>query len=802
MSATGFSIAEKKVLKENKYAFQAEINRLMGILINSLYSNRDIFLREVISNASDALDKLRFLALTNKEALGEGDVAKLEIRIFADKKNRILHVRDSGIGMTKEDLVNNLGRIAKSGTADFIEKLSKSDSMTSQIGQFGVGFYSTFLAAHTVTVTTKHNDDVQYVWESSDEEQGAYTISEDPRGNTLGRGTMISMHLKKDADEYLEDSKLKEMIRKYSEFINFPIYLWTGSTHDVLEDFTEDEQAVTEEELRQEEEAETDELIGEESAQRSYKTKAWEWKLVNAHKPIWTRKPSQIEDQEYANFFRALTRSTESEGDSNDTGKSLHHTHFTAEGDHSFTGLLYVPATPPFGMFEQQKLGINARLRLYVKRVFITDSFDLLPKYLAFLVGVVDSDDLPLNISRESLQQHKIMDVIRKKLVRKAIAMFQKMADEDEKIRKRLNDSSEDDSSSNDDDNNNNNKDELSKYETFYQKYHANLKLGAIEDYANRARLSKLLRFNSYRHTGVKAEQRGELRMISLAQYVEEMKPKQDKIYYLGGETRDQIESSPLLEGLVAKGYDVLYFTDPIDEYLVEALRTFELDGSKYSFADVGKEGIKVDADEERKVKHMREEFKPLTDFLKKNLQGKFYSVKLTNRLRNTPCALVAASNSYSANMERIMKAQALGAHDERLKNIAPVNKVLELNPFHPIIVELLRLVTNGQTSEAKEAGQLLFDGAMVSSGYSLEQPLTFAQRLYKALATNLKVDTTEFDEKNAKPRVYDPSEPEVEYEPEADEKIVIENGPERVKYRPEEIEVVTTDETAGHDEL
>jgi heat shock protein beta len=715
ISDTGFSIAEKKLLTENKFEFQAEINRLMGILINSLYSNRDIFLREVISNASDALDKIRFLSLTDKSVLGEGEGSKLEIRIKVDRKNRILHVRDTGLGMTKQDLVNNLGRIAKSGTADFIEKLSKSDSMTSQIGQFGVGFYSTFLAANTVTVTTKHNDDVQYVWESSDTDQGSYTIAEDPRGNTLGRGTLISMHLRADAEEYLDEAKLREMIRKYSEFINFPIYLWAPSEKDTYDDLTEEEEEVTEEELKAASVA--GDLVDEEEAQELFKTEVWDWELLNQNKPIWTRKPSDISDEEYKKFYQAIVK---------DESEPIHRIHFTAEGDHSFTGLLYIPGTPPFSMFDQRAALSN--LKLYVKRVFITDRFDLLPKFLSFLAGVVDSDDLPLNISRESLQQHRIMDIIRKKLVRKALAMFQDLAN-----------------------------DLPEAYAKFYAQYHTNLKLGAIEDFTNRARIMKLLRFNTYNHPE---------KQISLDEYAEQMRPGQDKIYFLGGESNEVIRTSPLLETLTSKGYDVIFLTAPIDEYLVEVATKYEHGSTKLKFADVGKEGLKVDADEEKKVKHMRETFKPLTEFLKKHLIGKFYAVKLTNRLRNTPCALVAAANSYSANMERIIKAQALGG-DERMKHVAPVNKVLELNPHHPIIEELLRLVNEGQEDRAKEAGQLLFDGAVVSSGFALEEPLSFSHRLYRALSQNLNIDTSEFDARTAKPLVFDPS---ADPEPEATE--------------------------------
>lgn len=719
ISDTGFTIAEKKLLTESKYQFQAEINRLMGILINSLYSNRDIFLRELISNASDALDKIRFLSLTDKSVLGEGENARLEIRIRLDKKNRMLHVRDTGIGMTKDDLVNNLGRIAKSGTAEFIEKLTSSDKLSSQIGQFGVGFYSAFLAANTVTVTTKNNNDKQYIWESNDEDQGSYTIAEDPRGNTLGRGTLVSLHLRPDAEEYLDEGKLKNMIKRYSEFINFPIYLWTSHERDTFADLSEGEAAVSEDDLKMDEIQEGD-LVDEDAAQDMFKEKVWDWELINENKPIWTRKPVDISDEDYTNFYKAIVR---------DDSNPLTHIHFTAEGDHSFTGLLYVPDKAPFGMFESRMNLSN--LKLYVKRVFITDRVDLLPKYLAFLAGVVDSDDLPLNISRESLQQHRIMDIIRKKLVRKAIAMFQDLADDQPEL-----------------------------YSQFYGKYHQNIKLGCIEDFTNRVRLTKLLRFNTYKHTG---------EPISLEQYVEEMKKGQDKIFFLGGESDEAIRTSPLLETLTSKGYDVLFFTSPIDEYVAETIGKFETGEEKYKFADVGKEGLKVDEDEEKKVKHMREEFKPLTEFLKKNIQGKFYAVKLTNRLRNTPCALVAAANSYSANMERIIKAQTLGSEDRR-KSIAPVNKVLEINPHHPIIQELLKLVTEGEEEKAQEAGQLLFDGAVVSSGFSVEEPLAFSQRLYKALSQNLNVDMSQFEAETAKPRAQVDEENDQEEDNDKDE--------------------------------
>lgn len=692
MSDDGFSVAEKRLLTENKYEFQAEINRLMSILINSLYSNRDIFLREIISNASDALDKIRFLSLTDKSQLGEGQASNLEIRIKVDHEKKILHIRDSGIGMKREDLVNNLGRIAKSGTAEFIEKLADTDSLASQIGQFGVGFYSSFLASNIVTVTTKHNDDVQYIWESSDTEQGSYTISEDPRGNTLGRGTLVSMHLKPDAEEYLEEENLKKLVKEYSEFINFPIYLWNSHLEDIVEENLDETENSTEKEK-------FDETSENETSQKTTEPKkktVWEWELINQNKPIWTRKPSEITEAEHLKFYQSLSQ---------DNSEYLEKMHFQAEGDNSFTALFYIPKEPPFSMFDPRI--VTSNLRLYVKRVLISDKFELLPKYLAFLVGLVDSDDLPLNISRETLQQHKIIELISKKLVRKAIAMFQELF-----------------------------KNEPEKYDIFYSKYHTSLKLGAIEDFTNRARLMKLMKFSTYRHDT----------SISFEQYVSEMKEGQKNIYFLGGETLTQIKSSPLLETVIEKGYDVVFLTTPIDEYLLETVSKFEHESQKFKFSDIGKEGLKLDEDEDKnQIKALEETFKPLTEFLKNNLQTKFSQIKISKRLVETPCVIVAAANSYSANMERIVKAQALGS-DQRLKHIPPSSKVFELNPHHPIIKELLNLVNNNQIDVAKEMGQLLYDSAIVASGFSLEKPLSFAQLINKVIGQSLNVDLTEFE--------------------------------------------------------
>ena len=415
----GLSTAEYKTLREagEKHQFQAEVDRMMKLIINSLYTNKEIFLRELISNASDALDKIRFMSLKDKTILGES--TDLTIKIHADKENKVLHITDTGIGMTKNDLVRNLGTIAKSGTAEFLTAVQAGSQDTSSlIGQFGVGFYSAFLVADTVIVTTKHNDDKQYIWESNAAE---FTIIEDTReGEQMERGTRVSLYLKEEAQDFLEQETIRNLVTKYSEFIQFDIYLYTSKTieEEVEEDKKEEEEVVVEEgETKEEddaEEAEEEEAKVEEEEDESAKAKpaegekakkertVWDWEVINANKPIWTRASKDVQDDEYAKFYKSFSKETKD---------PLAHMHFTAEGEVTFRSILFVPGEAPTNMYSdygQKKQSI----KMYVRRVFITDSFDdLLPKYLSFVKGVVDSDDLPLNISRETLQQHKLLKV-------------------------------------------------------------------------------------------------------------------------------------------------------------------------------------------------------------------------------------------------------------------------------------------------------------------------------------------------------------------------------------------------------
>merc|ERR1712142_1277352 len=461
-----------------KHVFQAEVNRMMKLIINSLYRNKEVYLRELISNASDALDKIRLLSLTDKSVLAATE--ELSIKIKADKENHVLHISDTGVGMTKADLINNLGTIAKSGTAGFLSKLqdaSSTSEFSDLIGQFGVGFYSAFLVADRVVVTSKHNDDKQYIWES---DANSYSVAEDPRGPTLKRGTQISLYLKEESYDFLEQDTVRDLIKKYSQFINFNIYLWGSSTKTVEEPIEDEEEVKDDAEPKEEDEEGTVEEDKDEEEKKP-KTKkvdktTWDWELCNQSKPIWTRKPEQIEEGEYEEFYKAITK---------DKNGPMTQTHFIAEGEVTFKSLLFVPSKQESESFNKYGQA-QENIKLYVRRVFITDDFkDMMPNYLSFVKGVVDSDDLPLNVSRETLQQHKLLKVIKKKLVRKTLDMIKKISDD--------------------------------KYAAFWAEYSTNIKLGVIEDTANRTRLAKLLRFTSSNG-----------KLTSLAEYVERMKDKQE----------------------------------------------------------------------------------------------------------------------------------------------------------------------------------------------------------------------------------------------------------------------------------
>ena len=683
----------------SKYEFQAEINQLLSLIINAFYSNKDIFIRELLSNASDAIDKMRHISLTDSSKS-----RSYEMKLKVDKDARLLTIEDNGIGMNKEDLIKCLGTIANSGTKQFMENLKEGTADVSLIGQFGVGFYSSYLVAENVKVYSRKDGDVCYLWESN--AGGTFTIDEaSDEASVELSGTRIELTMKPECLGYLEERKLMEIVKEHCQYLTHPINLLTTRT-ETKEEIVDEEDGVEEidgddlDKKTSDEEKETETETEETESLPRTKTVEYtveEWKQLNEDKPLWLRKADTVTPEEYASFYKSLTNSKEDH---------LAVKHFSAEGQFEFKALLYVSKTQRQDMFQKSSDG-NNNIKLYVKRVFIMDNCDkLVPEWLSCISGIVDSEDLPLNVSREMLQQNNIMKIIKKNIIKKSIELFTELSDDDT--------------------------DEgVQTYKTFFTNFSKNIKLGIHEDSANREKLIKLLRFYSANTPD---------KWMSLSDYVKDMKADQKNIYFITGQNVKSLKNTPFVKNITSKGYNVLFMTEAIDEYITPHFDKF--DGNK--LVNITKENADIEGEK------MDEDTKKSYESFCKKVKGvvgeQVTNVTVSTLPEDEPCCVTSASYGWSANMERIMKAQTLQANSVSQQATFMSKKNFELNPKHYMINKLYEEHKASSMDDKifSNVMQLLFQTAMISSGYIHEDPSEYSKRVYTMISTGMFPDESE----------------------------------------------------------
>ena len=653
-----------------KHEFQTEVNQLLQLLIHSLYSNKDIFLREIVSNANDALDKLKYLTVSDDNYKNVKFDPRIDISF--DEKANTLTVKDSGIGMSEEDLQNNLGTIARSGTKAFLSKLTQEASKDSNlIGQFGVGFYSAFMAAKKIDVYTRKAAGDKKIWHWSSDGTNSYDLDEVSASseeakkfgfdNEDASGSAIVMTLNDDSKEYASRWKIEELIKKYSDHIAFPIYLhYEKNEYDDKGNVKSTEQKVDQ---------------------------------VNSASALWKRPKSELKPEDYNEFYKTI---------SHDGQDPLHYVHTHAEGTQEYTTLFYIPQTAPFDMYQAD---YKSGVKLYVKRVFITDDDrELLPAYLRFVRGVIDSEDLPLNVSREILQQNRILETIKSQSVKKLLSEFKKIGENADAARKIENPSDDD-------------KKKIEKWNNFVKNYNRPLKEGLYSDWANREEIAEIVRFKSTDSSGT-----GDDNYTSFQGYVSRMKPEQKSIFYITGSDEKNLRSNPLLKAYTKKGFEVLVLDDDIDEIVISGFgkyKDFELKAVNRAGSD---EDLGIDKEEAKKKE---EEFKPVTEKIKKSLGEKVKEVKLSKTLsEENPSCIVVDENDPSYQMVQMMKA--MGQSGPELKPI------LEINADHPIVQKLKDTDDENLISDISE---VLLDQALLIAGVELKEPAEFVKHLNSLLS-------------------------------------------------------------------